>query len=113
ENVSEWKPGSPWQHRMLDEAKTVGIVGTVLESKPPRRLVLTWARPKDADDDQKTSRVTFELERLGHRLVKRTVRHEDLDRDMHEAIVGGWPQILSNLKTLLETGQPLGADALR
>jgi uncharacterized protein YndB with AHSA1/START domain len=107
ENVSDWQPGSRWQHRQLDEAKTVGVVGKVLESTPPRRLVLTWARPKDAESSEKTSRVTFDIEPQGHGLVKLTVLHEDLDPEMHRGISGGWPQILSNLKTLLETGRPL------
>jgi uncharacterized protein YndB with AHSA1/START domain len=107
ENVSDWKPGSPWQQRRLDEARTVGLVGKVLESTPPRRLVLTWARPEDADDSEKHSRVTFDIEPQGDRLVKLTVLHEDLDPEMHRGIAGGWPQVLSNLKTLLETGYPL------
>jgi uncharacterized protein YndB with AHSA1/START domain len=107
ESVSDWKPGSPWQQRKLAEANTVALVGKVLESTPPRRLVLTWARPEDADNAEKTSRVTFDIEPQGDGLVKLTVLHEDLDPEMHRGIAGGWPQVLSNLKTLLETGQPL------
>src|SRR5262249_12769277 len=67
ENVSDWKPGSSWQHRKLDEGRTVGVVGTVLEATPPRRLVLTWARPRDADNPDRTSRVTFDIEPQGNR----------------------------------------------
>jgi uncharacterized protein YndB with AHSA1/START domain len=107
ENVSDWQPGSRWQHRQLDKAQTVGVVGIVLESTPPRRLVLTWARPADAENSERTSRVTFDIEPQGDRLVKLTVLHEDLDPEMHRGVSGGWPQILSSLKTLLETGQPL------
>jgi uncharacterized protein YndB with AHSA1/START domain len=107
ENVSDWQRGSSWTHRQLDEAKTVGIVGKVLESTPHRRLVLTWARPKDADNAEKTSRVTFDIEPQGKGVVKLTVLHEDLDAEMHQGVSGGWPQILSNLKTLLETGHAL------
>jgi uncharacterized protein YndB with AHSA1/START domain len=107
ENLSDWKPGSPWQQRLLDEAKTVGVVGRVLESTPPRRLVLTWARPQDAEDSARSSRVTFDIEPQGEGLVKLTVLHEDLDQEMHQKIGGGWPQVLSNLKTLLETGHTL------
>jgi hypothetical protein len=51
--------------------------------------------------------VTFDIEPQGGRLVKLTVLHEELDPEMHRGIAGGWPQVLSNLKTLLETGQPL------
>src|SRR5262245_48150970 len=107
ENVSDWKPGSRWEHRQLDEARTVSVVGRVLESTPPRRLVLTWARPKEPESSERTARVTFDIEPQGARLVKLTVLHEDLDADMHRAISGGWPQVLSNLKTLLETGRSL------
>jgi len=106
ENVSDWKPGSEWQQRRLDEAKTVGLVGKVLESTPPRRLVLTWARPEDAANSDRNSRVTFDIEPQGNGLVKLTVLHEDLDPEMHRGVAGGWPQVLSNLKTLLETGHP-------
>ncbi|HEV3191722.1 MAG TPA: SRPBCC family protein [Polyangiaceae bacterium] len=107
ENASDWKPGSRWQQQRPGEAKTVGIVGKVLESTPPRRLVLTWARPEDADKSEKTSRVTFDIEPQGDRFVKLTVLHEDLDPEMHRGIAGGWPQVLSNLKTLLESGHAL------
>lgn len=108
-NVSDWQPGSRWEHQRLDKARTADILGKVLESTPPRRLVLSWARPKDAEDAALHSRVTFEIEPHGDRLVRLTVSHEDLERDpqMLAGISGGWPQILSNLKTLLETGQPL------
>ena len=62
DNVSDWKTGSSWTHKRTDAACTVDIVGEVVESDPPRRLVLTWVQPKDARDPEKTSRVTFELE---------------------------------------------------
>jgi uncharacterized protein YndB with AHSA1/START domain len=108
-NVSDWKPGSRWEHQRVDDARTVDIVGKVVESAPPRRLVLTWARPKDAEDDSKHSRVTFDIEPHGDGLIRLTVTHEDLERDpqMLAGISGGWPMVLSNLKTLLETGRPL------
>ena len=109
ENVSDWRPGSRWEHQRLDDARTVDIVGKVVESTPPRRLVFTWARPKEAEDDSKHSRVTFEIEPQGDGLVRLTVTHEDLERDpqMLAGISGGWPKVLSNLKTLLETGRAL------
>ena len=108
-NVSDWKPGSRWEHRRVDDAGTVDIVGKVVESDPPRRLVLTWARPADADVDSKHSRVTFEIEPYGDGLVRLTVTHDELARDpqMLSGVSGGWPKILSNLKTFLETGRPL------
>ena len=106
-NVSDWKPGSRCEHQRLDDARTVDIVGKVVESDPPRRLVFTWARPNEAEDDSKHSRVSFDIEPQGDRLVRLTVTHEDLERDpqMLAGISGGWPKVLSNLKTLLETGR--------
>ena len=106
-NVSDWKPGSQWKHRRVDDAGTVDIVGKVVESNPPRRLVFTWARPAEAEDDSKHSRVAFDIEPYGDGLVRLTVTHEDLERDpeMLAGISGGWPKVLSNLKTLLETGR--------
>jgi uncharacterized protein YndB with AHSA1/START domain len=108
-NVSDWQPGSRWEHQRLDQARTVDIVGTVVESTPPRRLVYTWARPNEAEDDSKHSRVSFDIEPHGDGLVRLTVTHQDLERDppMLAGISGGWPKVLSNLKTLLETGRAL------
>ena len=108
-NVSDWKVGSRWEHQRLDEAKTVDVVGKVIESKPPHRLVISWARPGDFEDQSKHSRVTFDIEPYGNGMIKLTVAHDDLERDpqMLEGISGGWPKVLSNLKTLLETGKAL------
>ena len=108
-NVSDWRPGSRWEHRRLDDAGTVDIVGKVVESNPPHRLDYTWARPNEAEDDSKHSRVAIDIEPHGDGLVRLTVTHEDLERDpqMLAGISGGWPKVLSNLKTLLETGRAL------
>jgi uncharacterized protein YndB with AHSA1/START domain len=108
-NVSDWKPGSRWEHQRFDDARTVDIAGKVVESIPPRRLVYTWARPNDAEDESKHSRVAFDIEPRSDGLVRLTVTHEDLERDpqMLAGISGGWPKVLSNLKTLLETGHAL------
>jgi hypothetical protein len=51
--------------------------------------------------------VTFDIEPQGNGLVKLTVLHHELDPEMYRSIAGGWPQVLSNLKTLLETGNSL------
>ena len=112
-NVSDWRPGSRWEHQRVDDARTVDIVGKVVESNPPRRLVFTWARPTDAGDDSKHSRVAIDIEPHGDGLVRLTVTHEDLERDpqMLAGISGGWPKVLSNLKTLLETGRALPRSA--
>jgi uncharacterized protein YndB with AHSA1/START domain len=108
-NVSDWKPGSRWEHQRADGTRTVDMLGKVVESTPPRRLVFTWARPSDAEDELKHSRVAFDIEPYGDGLVRLTVTHDELERDpqMLEGISGGWPKVLSNLKTLLETGRAL------
>lgn len=112
-NVSDWKPGSKWEHQRVDAARTVDICGKVIEVDPPRRLVYTWSRPADANDESKHSRVAIDIEQRIDGLVRLTVSHEDLEKDpaMLEGISGGWPSVLSNLKTLLETGKPLPRQA--
>jgi uncharacterized protein YndB with AHSA1/START domain len=102
-NVSDWKPGSKWEHRRLDAAGTVDLVGKVLESVPPSRLVLTWA---DKSEPDKQSRVTFVITQMADK-VQLTVVHDELDPEMLEGVSKGWPRVLSSLKSLLETGKPL------
>jgi uncharacterized protein YndB with AHSA1/START domain len=108
ENVSDWKPGSVWEHRESTSEHTLKLVGKVIESSPPRRLVLTWADPSDKGREEKHSRVTFELEPV-HGVVRLTVTHDLLEpgSGMLEGITAGWPKVLSSLKSLLESGRPL------
>ena len=108
-NVSDWKPGSPWVHQRADGSGTVDITGKVIETSPPRRLVFSWARPAEVGDETKHSRVAFDIEPYSDGLVRLTVTHDDLERDpqMLQGVSGGWPIVLSNLKTFLETGQAL------
>jgi uncharacterized protein YndB with AHSA1/START domain len=108
ENVSDWKKGSRWEHRKRDAKGAVGVLGEVLEAEPPRRLVLSWAEPKDADNPSRRSRVTFEIETV-EEMARLTVTHAELEAgsDMLRKISGGWPRVLSSLKSLLETGKPL------
>jgi uncharacterized protein YndB with AHSA1/START domain len=108
ENVSDWKPGSRWEHRRSDETKRVVLVGKVLESLPSRRLVLTWADPADEANEGKHSRVTFDIEPVGG-VVRLTVTHDRFEpgSKMFESIREGWPKVLSSLKSLLEAGRPL------
>lgn len=100
--------GSTWEHRRADDPAIVDVLGRVVESVPPRRLVLTWARPADADDRARHSRVTFEIEQLVD-AVRLTILHEDLEpnSEMLNGITEGWPLVASGLKSLLETGKPL------
>jgi len=111
-NVSDWKVGSPWKHENAENGKT-DLVGKVIESDPPRRLVISWAFPADKDDRAKHTRVTFLVE-PGPAAVRLTVTHEELEpgSDMDKGIRRGWPVVLSNLKTLLETGHAMDTGTL-
>lgn len=110
DNVSDWKPGSNWEHQATegDDAGKPDIVGKVVEAVPPKRLVVTWARPREAADTAKHSRVTYEIEPVAS-AVRLVVTHDQLeaDPDMARAVSGGWPMVLSNLKSFLETGRPM------
>jgi uncharacterized protein YndB with AHSA1/START domain len=110
ENISDWKPGSEWKHRD-PKSGALRIIGEVVESKPPGRLVITWASPENPD---KRSRVTFETETVAD-MVKLTVTHEDLEAgsEMDKGIRFGWPRVLSSLKSYLETGKPLDVWAMK
>ena len=106
ENVSDWRPGSTWQHVRANEERTVQLVGKVVEVSPPTRLVITWANPAQADDPDSTSRVTFDVAPYDE-MVRLTVIHDELEvgSAMAKGIQQGWPIVLSSLKSLLETGQ--------
>jgi uncharacterized protein YndB with AHSA1/START domain len=103
-NISDWKPGSKWQH-LGNSEEDVYVVGEVLESLPPKRLVLTWADPDDLTDG---SRLTFDIEPLDD-LVRLSVLHGNFKADsvMAGKVSQGWPKVLSSLKSYLETGIPI------
>lgn len=111
-NVSDWKAGSPWKHEDAESGQ-VRIVGKVLKSDPPKRLVISWALPADKDNEAKHTRVTFQLD-PGPGSVRLTVTHTELESgsEMEKGITRGWPVVLSNLKTLLETGSAMETKAL-
>ncbi len=102
QNRSDWKPGSEWRHVSYDDATDIAVAGTVVESDPPRRLVLSWARPNETD----VSRVTFEIDDF-MASARLTVTHDELSEEMLSKIRAGWPAVLSSLKSLLETGASL------
>ena len=108
ENVSDWKPGSDWQHVRANEERTVELVGKVVEISPPDRLVITWANESQADDPDAYSRVTFEIVEYDD-MVRLTVTHDELEAGsgMADGISKGWPAVLSSLKSYLETGNGL------
>lgn len=107
-NVSDWKPGSSWEHRPAKAPAEPVILGVVLESEPPRKLVITWAEPKDKDRRDRHSRVTYTIEPVAE-MTRLTVVHDQLEAgsEMERKIGHGWPRVLSSLKSLLETGKPL------
>jgi uncharacterized protein YndB with AHSA1/START domain len=83
----------------------------VLEADPPRKLVHGWVSaydPELAAEDR--SRVTWEIEPQEGGVTKLTVVHDQLEGapKTAESVAGGWMYVLSGLKTLLETGKPLG-----
>jgi uncharacterized protein YndB with AHSA1/START domain len=82
---------------------------TVLECDPPRRLVHTWRSLYDPETAaEPESRVTWEIEPQPGGMSRLTLVHDRLDRSPKTAAgVKGWSYILSNLKTLIETGEPL------
>lgn len=106
ENISDWKPGSDWQHVRANAQRTVNVIGKVVEVVPPTRLVITWASPSRADDPAAYSRVSFDITAYED-MVRLTVTHDELEAggSMAKGIQQGWPIVLSSLKSLLETGQ--------
>jgi uncharacterized protein YndB with AHSA1/START domain len=106
ENVSDWTPGSDWQHVRDNAERTVNVVGKVVEIDAPTRLVITWASPARASDPDSYSRVSFDVAAY-EGMVRLTVTHEELEAGsaMAKGVQQGWPIVLSSLKSLLETGQ--------
>jgi uncharacterized protein YndB with AHSA1/START domain len=104
---SEWTEGAAW--RLLFADGRVADSGEVLEIDPPRRLVLRWHNQFNPElHAEGPARCTMELEPVGG-AVKLTVTHT-IDRP-ESTFIGkvsiGWPKILSNLKSLLETGETI------
>ena len=104
EITSDWKPGSVWQHIKDDGKGTIEHVGEVLECVPNSRLALTWVGPANAADKTKYSTVAIDIEESGNK-VRLTITHTELSVEVLRGISFGWPLVLSNLKTLLETGK--------
>ena len=104
-NSSDWTVGSRWVSKSADGE--VYLEGEILEIDPPRRLVHSWHvvhEPKAASEPP--SRVTWEIEAVGES-VRLTVTHDQLGPEAYRYTSGGYAVILSGLKTLLETGEPL------
>lgn len=103
---SGWTQGSPYTAE--HESNGVKISrGENLEVDPPRRLVQTFNALWSEDvESEGASRVTWEIEPVGTS-CRLTVTHDQLREDANNELYGGWPMILSGIKTLLETGQRL------
>jgi uncharacterized protein YndB with AHSA1/START domain/predicted transcriptional regulator len=103
---SDWTTGSSYK-AVHPEAGVTISEGENLEVDPPRRLVqsfnATWSEDVKAAG---TSRVTWDIEQIEDS-CRLTVTHDQLPEDVNSQIYGGWPMILSGLKTLLETGETL------
>lgn len=104
---TDWQPGSPWTMRHPDGRITDS--GEIVELNAPHRLVLTWRSewmPEAKAEGY--GRMVAEVEAAGD-ATKLTLTHSiDVeDSKLIAAVSGGWPRILTNLKSLLETGAPV------
>lgn len=108
---SEWTAGSPW--KMVGSAGDILDAGEIVESEPPRRLVIRWQHQKRPElKAEGASLCTMELEPTGS-AIKLSITHT-MEREpskLIEAVSGGWPKIISNLKSLLESGSIALQDA--
>jgi uncharacterized protein YndB with AHSA1/START domain len=108
----DWKVGSSWCLK-FEDGRTADT-GEILEADPPKRLVIHWRNEfKPELKAAGFTRCTMDIEiadyypGFGGKAVKLTITHEAEEEQgapMIEAVAGGWPKVLSNLKSLLETG---------
>jgi uncharacterized protein YndB with AHSA1/START domain len=106
---STFEPGAPYLSLAGDGDQTL-VDGEILESDPPRMLRHTWRALYDPETaSEPFSRVTWEIEPQEGGVTKLTVVHDQLEAapKTAEGVAGGWSYVLSGLKTLLETGEPL------
>jgi uncharacterized protein YndB with AHSA1/START domain len=101
---SGWTAGSPW--KLVAPGGQVFDAGEIVEAERPRRLVIRWQHQNKAElKAEGASLCTMELEATAG-AVKLSITHT-IDRDPSQlitAVSGGWPKVISNLKSLLETG---------
>ncbi len=100
---SAWTAGASW--RMVQPKGTVSDVGKIVEVEPKKRLVIRWEHQDPEVKREGFSLCTMELEAMVP-AVKLSIRHT-IERErskLIEKVSGGWPKILANLKSLLETG---------
>jgi uncharacterized protein YndB with AHSA1/START domain len=105
--TSDWTPGSRFEMGNPKASALLGE-GENLEVDPPRRLVQSMVALWGEDvKSEGTSRVTWEIEPMGDDSCRLTVTHDQLREGANNQLYGGWPMILSGLKTWLETGELL------
>ena len=101
---SDWTAGSSW--KLVSGDGQLLDAGEIVEAEPPRRLVIRWQHQSKPElKAEGASQCTIELERSGP-AVKLTITHT-IEREASKlitAVSGGWPKIISNLKSMLETG---------
>jgi len=107
---SQWTPGSSW--KMVHPDGRILDSGEIVEAEPPKRLVIRWQhQDKPELKAEGWSHCTMELEPSGP-AVKLSITHA-IEREPSKLIVavsGGWPKVISNLKSLLETGSAVLQD---
>jgi uncharacterized protein YndB with AHSA1/START domain len=114
------RPGGSYRGKATPEFQAMGmpelvVAGEVIEADPPRKLVHTWSFQWDELKDEGPTRVTFEIDEGDAGVCRLTVTHELENAPLTAAQLageiegagGGWPFVLSDLKTLLETGESL------
>ena len=108
---SKWTPGSSW--KMVSRDGGISDAGEIVEAEPRQRLVIRWRHQKNPElQAEGDSLCTIELEPSGS-AVKLVITHT-IEREPSKlitAVSGGWPKIISNLKSLLETGSIVLADS--
>jgi uncharacterized protein YndB with AHSA1/START domain len=108
---SDWKAGSDWT--MLNQDGSVYDAGSIVEADAPRRLVIKWRNEwKPEFKAEGYSRCTMEIEQTPDSVKLSLVHEIDVANSafINEGVSNGWPRILSNLKSLLETGSVLMAE---
>ena len=104
--ITDWAPGSTYEAKHLGSGAVI-MTGENLEVEPPRRLVQSFIAKWSEDvESEGTSRVTWEIEPVEDS-CRLLVTHDQLRDGANAELYGGWPMILSGLKTLLETGESL------
>src|ERR1700730_3804832 len=107
---SQWTGGSSW--KMVSGGGQIFDSGEVVEAEPPRRLVIRWQHQNKTElKAEGESQCTMELEPIGN-AVKLSITHT-IEREPSKFIAAvsvGWPKVISNLKSLLETGSTVLQD---